>query len=464
MQSAKQLEIINLWLITIFSNIINDNELNLIKIISQFNSKIISAQNISNSNELKLYENEFDFLFIGFILVLTLAEDYLNILTRSFLKIIISKYYNIHENYIISKNKFITFLSDFSKNLNDRFSTKYKKIIFNKSKIININDLINNIKNLQSKTISGRINGNLLETIQDIDIKFNMYFRTNISFNLISSMYNINEEDDIIKDYDSTNINPFSKKLMINNDYKINDIDFNKLCENPLIKKFGLKKNFNVSKRVELKKNIPLSHDLVFKTKFQTCLSFDNLIDENSSDLIRNINIADKNMYGFFRLGFLPIASLIKYLKEHNVLERNINGNIYDFIYTQLNEHISIKDFLDNYYYLPLKNDFFDTYFGDLKIFDSKDLHFFKNSNTLELVINHLLNMPQNSETIIAISKKNIEIYNDITNSLKDPIIRPIIIKNLNNLNEFTSLLSDFFIFYETSFGKIFFDIVNETL
>ena len=58
MQSAKQLEIINLWLITIFTDIINDNELNLIKIISQFNSRIIPAQNISNSNELKLYEKE----------------------------------------------------------------------------------------------------------------------------------------------------------------------------------------------------------------------------------------------------------------------------------------------------------------------------------------------------------------------------------------------------------------------
>lgn len=464
MQSDKQFEIINLWLSTIFSNIINDDNLNLIKIISQFSPNIIPIQNISNSNELKLYENEFDFLFIGFILVLTLNKENFELINPIFFKIILSKYYNIQDNFIVSKNKFITFLNNFSKNLNYRFSTKYNKIIFDKSKIININDLINRIKYLQSKTISGRINGNLLELIQDTNIQFNMYFRTNLSFNLIASMYNINEEDNIVKDYDSTIINPFSKKMMINNDYKINDKTFNQLFDNPLIKKFGLKKNFNVSKRVELEKNIPITHDLVFKTKFQICLSFDNLIDENSSDLIRNINIADKNMYGFFRLSFLPIASLIKYLKEHNVLECNINGNIYDSIYTQLNENISIKDLLDNYYYLPLKNDFFDTYFGDLKIFDSKDLHFFKNSNTLELVINHLLNMPQNSETIIAISKKNLEIYNDITNSLKDPIIRSIIIDNLNNLNEFTSLLSDFFIFYETSFGKIFFDIINETL
>ena len=399
---------------------------------------ILNYELIENSDILCFYRNieESDIFKICFEYVIGGNKQQYKIICKYLTINILKKY----DKFDIKPNKVLKYLnSNFLKNIHHT----------------DIIDFLSKINIIHNKTNDSYILGEVLDLYENKeDIKLNFYFRIGISITPLLNIYNICSEEILLKKFDLS-YNPFSENFFFNNDYFIENITCKNLVEDHVLKKINFKSQFKFIKRC-LKnvknKHRPRNNNLQLISKLIIVYSFDTILDISSENLIFKQNLCNKNILGILRTCFQPIAALSNFLKKNNKVFDD--GDIMEFIISNLEPDITYSAFLNDYYYIPLMNDFFNDFPFDKDLYNSIDKNTFLNQEKLDVTISHLLTLKENGPTAIAIKERILHIYDDILDNLNNEFILHQIYSSKKLINLFTELV----IYYPETFGKEIFN------
>lgn len=220
------------------------------------------------------------------------------------------------------------------------------------------------------------------------------------------------------------------------------------------------------------------------KIKQQLVYSLDTIVDTNSDELIKNLSFTHVNTLGIYRLVMLPIKMMIEYNRRLNqekfnqmvekVSKRNSvslkSQRITSLFKTNQGNEMTVTQFHYDCFYLDLREDFFNLPSVDKSLYEKKINTLETNTildEILEQTCSKILELPQNSPTVINSVKLMENIYSDICSSINsdDNFLKDAIKYQFNTLDglAFGGLLASFthfFFEYPDSVGKSLFESV----
>ena len=421
------------------------NNMNFGEIFYNFNTclyPILPKEKIVNTNLIKSCEIiEVNSIIGAEICFLFNQDNYLNLLKSTTINIF-RKYYDIHifDNSIcklkISINNAYKLL-----NLLSTYNSK------------NINDYLLNINLLQNNTSHDKyLFDNLITLEQNQDIIFNINFRFNIPLEPLALAFNVDLNTSSLKHF-TESYNPYSSSFVINNDYFIEDTNFDGFLNQELLNKFKFKNHYSKKIKGSMnKKKMPAKNNFTKFSKLQILYSLDYVIDKKNNSCLKNI-LLKEDITGLLKTLLHPIFAIIRHYKNY---DNYILQNSFDLIKEITNDlkinnpEITFREYLDYYYNITLSNDFLRFYPGKLTIFDSNNIDMFEEN--LEKVLDHLLDMNQNSETIDDIIFNNTDFFSEMLTN--DSYINNFINKQLELYNPLIIFLCDKILNYPDSLGK----------
>ena len=188
-------------------------------------------------------------------------------------------------------------------------------------------------------------------------------------------------------------------------------------------------------------------------------------------------------------MAFQPLAALIRYYRyeiddlstyNFNADKAYIAGDgdtistktklLFHIILNGLqakNKILTFKDLLEEYYYLPLKDDFFESYSGDLTLLERTDIEF-DVQNTVKDILTHIFTLKQNGETATAIRDSILNIYNDLCFGMNNIYIKEFLNYQLTATGGYIKAgllftLMTQFGFYEKSHGQFIYNSLTDS-